>query len=180
MILKLLYSVPSKRFDPHQSMCVDGRGGWVFSQVNVDRVVSSLEDFDLIYGLGVLIEDAIDDDFVRGTRLTARMDGEIIGTNELEWKVPNPMWHKFEKNSIVEWAQSLNMNLSGEGLVEITLELRFDSYDKWLPVEGHAYCRVTLAIPEEIPELDRRFAGRLSFWWRSLFQKPFWPAGRSI
>lgn len=179
MSLKLLYSVPAKRFEPYQSLCEDGRGGWTFSQVSVDRTVSSLEDFFLIYGLGVLIEDAENEDHVLATRLTARMDNDIVGTNELTWKSPNSMWHKLGQDSIIEWVQSLELNLPQEGLIEISLEVKLHSQDGWQLVDGRAYCRVTLAKPEEIPELDRRFTGRLAFWWRSLFQKQFWPAGHS-
>lgn len=179
MSLKLLYSVPAKRFEPHQSLCDDGRGGWTFSQVNVDRVVSQLEDYYLLFGFGVLVENALDDDFVTATKLTARMDGEVIGVSELVWESPNRMWGKEGSDAIFEWAQTIEMQPTHEGLITVSIDVNLKCQEaQWLSVEGNAYCRLTLAKSGEIPALEKRLAGRLRFWWQSLFQKAFWPRSK--
>ena len=54
MNLKLIAWAPGKRFDPERKLCSDGRGGWVFSQVNVDRHITEYEDYWLIFYFGVL------------------------------------------------------------------------------------------------------------------------------
>jgi len=176
MHLKLISSVPSKRWDPCRNMCADGRGGWVFSQVNVDRVVSGYRGFYMLFGLGVLAENAKPEDYVEQTKLTARMDGDVIGTDVLTWKHPNPMWRFHAGDAIFEWAQYIPMVPSKDGMISVSIDAKIHSQVDWMPVDGNAYCRITKA---PINELDDPFIPSFWFTIKNAFRKPFWPNGTS-
>jgi len=176
MQLKLIASVPSKRWDPCDDLCADGRGGWVFSQVNVDRVVSGYRDFYMLFGLGVLAENASPNDFVEQTRLTARMDNDVIGTDVLTWKHPNPMWGFHDGDAIFEWAQSIKMTPTGDGMISVAIDVRINSEDDWMPVDGNAYCRI-MKMPG--CKAEARFVPSFWFTIKNAFRKPFWPDGNA-
>ena len=174
MHLKLIASVPSKRWDPCRELSSDGRGGWVFSQVNVDRVISGYRDYYMLFGLGVLATDAKPDDCVEQTKLTARMGKDVIGTDVLTWKDPNPMWGFHDGDAIFEWAQLIEMKPERDGMIAVSIDAKIKSQDDWLPVDGNAYCRIT---KDPTCKADTRFVPSLWFTIKNAFRKPFWPNG---
>lgn len=178
MELQLIASMPGKRFDPCRTICADGRGGWVFSQVNVDRTISIYHEFQLLFCLGVLVKNALECDYVEATRLTARMEDQDIGSDELAWRQPNSMWGYQNGSAIFEWVQSLTMKPEKDGLIAVQIEAKLNSRSDWIPVNGNAFCRIARAGSNERPKLDRRFVSPLAFTLRNLFQKPFWPGKR--
>ena len=115
MDLKLIASAPAKRFDAERKLCSDGRGGWVFSQVNVDRKITDYKDYWLVFYFGVLVESASEDDCVEFTQLTATMDGQEIGSSDLEWKRPNSMWGYDNGDAIFEFSQAIMSNQNRMG-----------------------------------------------------------------
>lgn len=176
MQLKLIASVPSKRWDPCRNLCSDGRGGWVFSQVNVDRVVSGYRGFYMLFGLGVLAKNAGPEDYVEQTRLTARMGDDVVGTDVLTWKHPNPMWGFHDGEAIFEWAQYLPMIPERDGMISVAIDAKIHSQDDWLQVDGNAFCRIT-----KVPncKTDARFVPSFWFTLKNAFRKPFWPHGNA-
>ena len=171
MNLKLIAWAPGKRFDSERKLCSDGRGGWVFSQVNVDRHISDYEDYWLIFFIGVLVESANENDFVESTRLSATMDGQEIGDNELEWKRPNPMWGYDNGNAIFEFSQPIMMQPKHDGMITFSLRAKLNSQPYWIPVAGNGYCRIKLVSEHELPD---RWVSPTSFSLRSLLKKSFW------
>ena len=171
MNLKLIGWAPGKRFDPDRKLCSDGRGGWVFSQVNVDRHITDYDDYWLIFYFGVLVESANENDFVESTHVTAEMDGIEIGTNELEWKRPNPMWGYADGDAIFEFSQPIMMQPTHDGMITFKLRAKLNSQSDWMPIDGNGYCRIKLVEQDELPD---RWVGSTSFSFRSLFRKPFW------
>ena len=171
MNLKLIAWAPGKRFDADHELCSDGRGGWVFSQVNVDRHIADYDDYWLIFYFGVLVESAYKDDFVESTHLTAEMDGVEIGTNELEWNHPNSMWGYADGDAIFEFSQPIMMQPTTNGMITFKLRAKLNSQPDWLPVQGNGFCRIKLV--EQDPRPDR-WVGSTWFSLRSLFSKPFW------
>jgi len=127
MNLKLIGWAPGKRFDAEPKLCSDGRGGWVFSQVNVDRHITDYEDYWLIFYFGVLVESANEQDFVESTHVTAEMHGQEIGSNELEWKRPNPMWGYADGDAIFEFSQAIMMQPTRDGLITFHLRAKLNS-----------------------------------------------------
>ena len=171
MKLKLIAWAPSKRFDPQKKLCDDGRGGWVFSQVNVDRHISDFTDYWLIFYFGVLVENANENDYVEEIHLTATMHGEEIGTNSQPWKQPNPMWGYQNGDAIFEFSQPIMMYPKSDGLISFSMKVKLNSQDDFLPVEGNGYCRIKLVEEKEIAD---RWVGSMSFSLRTMFAKPFW------
>jgi hypothetical protein len=153
MKLTLIAWAPARRFDARKELCVDGRGGWTFSQVNVDRWIPGYADYRLTFYFGVLVEAAFRDDFVRCTRLTASMKGDRIGSGELEWKKPNPMWGYLDGDAIFEFAQPITMQPTQDGLITFSMEVLLNSQSDWLPVDGNGYCRIRRV--DEDPHPDR-------------------------
>ena len=176
MNLKLIAWAPGKRFDAERKLCLDGRGGWVFSQVNVDRHITDYENYWLIFYFGVLVESANQDDYVESTRLTATMAGQEIGTDELEWKRPNPMWGYDNGDAIFEFSQPITMQPTQDGLITFKLQVKLHSQLDWLPINGSGYCRIKLVNEHADPD---RGVNSTSFSFRSLFSKGVWgPASR--
>ena len=176
MNLKLIAWAPGKRFDAERKLCSDGRGGWVFSQVNVDRHITEYKDYWLIFYFGVLVESANENDYVESTHLTATMDGQEIGTDELEWKRPNSMWGFDNGDAIFEFSQAITMQPTKNGLITFTLRAKLHSQRDWMPIEGNGYCRIRLV--DEQTSTDR-WVNSTSFSFRSLFSKRFWgPSNR--
>ena len=169
MNLKLIACAPGKRFDAERKLCSDGRGGWVFSQVNVDRHITDYEDYWLIFYFGVLVESANENDFVESTQLTAIMNGQEIGQDTLDWKRPNPMWGYAEGDAIFEFSQPIMMQPSRDGLITFKLRAKLNSQTDWMPIDGNGYCRIKLIEKDAAPE---RWVGSTSFSFRSLFSKP--------
>ncbi len=154
MELRLIASLPGKSLENKRRFCVDGRGGWTLSQINADRYVSSFDGYYLVFCLAVEAADAIPDDFVEATRLTAAIDGVRIGQNVREWTRPNTMWNCQDSVAIFEWAQDLEMQPTKGGLISVAIEIKLRSQDGWLPVSGNAYCRIT-KIDESFPYQPR-------------------------
>ncbi len=171
MNLKLIACAPSKRFDSDRKLCSDGRGGWVFSQVNVDRHITEYADYWLIFYCGVLVEAAVENDYVEATCLTAELAGEEIGSNELQWKRPNSMWGYQNGNAIFEFSQPIMMQPTRDGMITFSLRAKLNSQSDWLPVAGNGYCRIKLVEQDSLPD---RWVGSTQFSFRSLFSKPFW------
>jgi len=138
MHLKLIASVPSKRWDHCRDLPAGARGGWVFSQVNVDRVISDCRDYYMLFGLGVLAVDAISNDYIEQTKLTARMDSDVIGTDVLTWKHPNRMWAIHNGDAIFEWAQLIALDPERDGMISVSIDAKIKSQDDWLTVDGNA------------------------------------------
>ena len=171
MNLKLIAWAPGKRFDPERKLCSDGRGGWVFSQVNVDRHITDYEDYWLIFYFGVLVKSAIEHDFVESTHVTAKMGGQEIGTNLLDWKRPNPMWGYDHGDAIFEFSQPIMMQPTQDGMITFHLRAKLNSQPDWIPIVGTGYCRIKLVDPQDLPD---RWVNSTSFSFRSFFSKPFW------
>jgi len=171
MKMKLIASAPSKRFDAPKQLCTDGRGGWVFSQVNVDRSIADREDYWLVFFLGVLVEDANENDYVESTRITARMNGQTIGTDTLDWKRPNPMWGYLDGNTIFEWSQPIMMQPTDDGMILFSIESKLSSQSDWHSVSGNAYCRIKLT---DESELEDRWVSSGSFTLKALLRKSVW------
>ena len=173
MNLKLIAWAPGKRFDAERKLCSDGRGGWVFSQVNVDRHITDYEDYWLVFYCGVLVQSANEDDYVESTHLTATLNGQEIGEHELEWKRPNPMWGYANGDAIFEFSQPIMMQPTKDGLITFSLRAKLNSQPDWLPISGNGYCRIKLVDQLEDPD---RWVGATSFSFRSLFSKSVWGA----
>ena len=171
MNLKLIAWAPGKRFDAERKLCSDGRGGWVFSQVNVDRHTTDYEDYRLIFYFGVLVESANEDDYVESTRLTATMAGQVIGTDELEWKRPNQMWGYDNGDAIFEFSQPIMMQPEQDGLITFSLQAKLYSQPDWTPIDGNGYCIIKLVDEHADPS---RWVNSTSFSFRSLFSKSVW------
>ena len=171
MNVKVIAWAPGKRFDADRRLCSDGRGGWVFSQVNVDRQLTDYEDYWLICYFGVLVESANENDFVESTHLTAEMEGQEVGTNELEWKRPNPMWGYADGDAIFELSQPIMLQPTKDGLITFKLRAKLNSQSDWLPVDGNGYCRIRLVEEDLMPD---SWVGSTSFSLRSLFKSSFW------
>ncbi len=85
MKLQLIASMPGKSLENKHHFCVDGRGGWTLSQLNVDRCVSDYRDFYLVFCLGVLAPDVREVDFVESSRMTAKMgDWSILKQSRID------------------------------------------------------------------------------------------------
>ena len=150
-------------------MCVDGRGGWTLSQLNVDRCIADYSDYYLVFCLGVLVRDANEQDYVESTRLTAAMDELQIGTSLREWKRPNAMWNHVDGMAVFEWAQLIEMQPITDGLIEVTIEAKLNSQPDWLTVDGMAYCRIT-KVDDSVP-LPRLWESSLIFSLREFLPK---------
>lgn len=155
MQLKLLSSCPGKRFDNEPRLSDDGRGGWQLSQVNTDRWISDYEDYFLVFCFAVLATNANEDDFVEVSKLTASMNGEHIGVDELRWKIPNEMWLVMDGDAIFEWAQAIDLNPKSDGLIKIQLDIKLNSQSDWLTVEGNAFARIRNM--GEMPQMNWRW-----------------------
>ena len=142
MELRLLTSCPGKRFDNEPRLSDDGRGGWQLSQINTDRWISDYEGYYLVFCFAVLATNASEGDFVQKTRVTARMNDEVIGTNVLNWKSPNEMWLVFDNEAIFEWPQGIDLNPSADGLITFSIEAKINSQDEWIAVLGNGYARI--------------------------------------
>ncbi|EMB15784.1 hypothetical protein [Rhodopirellula europaea] len=174
MHLKLIASVPSKRWDPCRELSADGRGGWVFSQVNVDRLISDYDDYYMLFGLGVLAANAMPNDYVEQTKLIARMGNDVVGTDVLTWKHPNSMWGIHDGDAIFEWAQLIALDPERDGMISVSIDAKIKSQDDWLPVDGNAYCRITRSSECKV---EARFVPSFWFTIKNTFRKPFWPNG---
>ena len=148
MELQLIAALPGKSLENKINMCVDGRGGWTLSQLNVYRYITDYTDYFLVFCIGVLATDATDGDFVESTRLTARIDDELIGTSTREWATPNGMWNCQGSTAVFEWAQDLIMQPTCDGLITVAIDVKLKSQIDWLPVNGNAFCRITKVEPD--------------------------------
>ena len=142
MQLRLLTACPGKRFDNEPRLSVDGRGGWQLSQINTDRWISDYDGYFLVFCFAVLATDAKEDDFVERTRITARMNGDVIGTDEYEWKSPNDMWLVFDGEAIFEWPQGIDLSPTTDGLITFSIDVKIKSQNDWIAVDGNGFVRI--------------------------------------
>ena len=142
MEMKLIASFPGKRFDNERRLAEDGRGGWILSQVNVDRLINDYEDYYLIFCFAVLVDDALDDDHVQCTRVTAKMGDDVIGVDEYKWRPNNEMWTVINGQAIFEWPQCINMSPVRDGIIELSIEVKLASRSDWTTVSGNGYARI--------------------------------------
>lgn len=143
MQITLMAAVPCKRFD-FQPRCEDGRGGWVFSQFGTDRYVADPANYGVKLGLAVFASPAVDGDYIESTELSARMNGQTIGTDLLRWKVPNKGGEKHGDLSIYEWVQDVDAPVERSGLVAISIAVKLKSQAEMLAVDGMAYVHVAI------------------------------------
>jgi len=165
MEMQLIGSYPGKRFDWDSRLCLDGRGGWMMSQMNVDRCVDLEEEeagsHYLIFCLAVLVADAKKDDKVAATRMTAMQGGTNVGVSEYEWSATNTMWNMHEGNAAFEWPQSIEIDTDSYGLVTISIHVKLKSSGRWVLVNGNAYTRILET--NLIPNKERRHASALLY-----------------
>ena len=140
----LMAAVPCKRFD-YEPMCKDGRGGWVFSQFGADRYAADPTSFAIKLGLAVFTMPPIqDDEYVEWTELTARMEDEVVGEDQMHWRCPNEAARRHADVSTVEWIQAISCPINRNGLIEVSAAVKLSSQSEAIPVEGAAYVHVTI------------------------------------
>ena len=142
MKMKLIASFPGKRFDSERRLSEDGRGGWTLSQINVDRWINDYEDYYLIFCFAVLVDDALDDDHVQCTRVTAKMGDDVIGVDEYKWRPNNKMWTAINGQVIFEWPQCIEMSPAQDGIIQLSIQVKLASCSDWIPVAGNGYARI--------------------------------------
>ena len=155
MKMKLIGSFPGKRFDNERRLSEDGRGGWTLSQANVVRWINDYEGYYLMFFFAVLVDEALENDHVQCTRVTARMGDEVIGVDEYNWRTNNKMWCVMDGQAIFEWPQCIEMTPTHNGLIEFSIEAKLASCPEWMPIAGHGYARIrNIGFSQD---LDRRW-----------------------
>ena len=139
-MLTLLSAVPCSRVDLTPS-CVDGRGGWVYSQCDPSRCYESFENSTVFLALSVFSERSDKIENIDSTKLTAVMNGEVIGSSTLQWQDNNWGVH-LDDGSVYSWPQHVTINPIHNGLVEVSIEVQFDSRSAPVVVSQSAYCHV--------------------------------------
>ena len=135
-------SVPCKRFD-FAPRCLDGRGGWTFSQFGADRYGAQLSDLAIKMGLAVWVTPAVPDQYVEYSKLIAVAGGAEIGSDVLEWKHPNDGGANHSDGTVFEWIQDVDCPVDGDTLIEVSIHLKLNCEDEYLPVHGNAFVHVT-------------------------------------
>jgi len=152
----------------------DGRGGWVFSQAAADRYISDYEHYYIVFGLAVLADNAIADDYVESTRLTARMKDRVLGVDEMKWHQPNTMWGFHDGKAIFEWSQRVAPVVTEDGMIECDIDIKFHSQNEYVRVSQPAYCHITRVSDSSSQCGNQRFESSIRFTLSSLFRKPRW------
>ena len=110
--------------------------------MNVDRSVSSYEDYYLIFCLAGLIENADETTRVATTRITATMHESVIGISEWKWYPDNNMWTVLNGDAIFEWPQAIELEPKTDGLIQFSIDVKLTTFQQWITLDGHAYARV--------------------------------------
>lgn len=140
--VNLMSSVPCKRFD-FSPLCIDGRGGWTFSQYGSDRYVADPSILGVKLGLAIWVSPPVPGDFIQQTELNATMGDEMVGTDLLYWKNPNSGGQHHEDGSVFEWIQDIKTPVKKTGLLSITLRIKLHSQAEFLPVAGNVMLHIT-------------------------------------
>ena len=142
MKLLLMASVPCKRFD-FAPLCEDGRGGWTFSQFGADRYVAKPQSHAVKLGLAIWATPPIDGDYIESTELTSSCEGQVLGTNTLDWRRPNAGGAHHDTGSVYEWIQDVDAPIDSDGLVSVSIRVKLHSQPTMLDVHGVALVHVT-------------------------------------
>lgn len=141
MKLLLMASVPCKRFD-FSPRCEDGRGGWTFSQFGADRYVARPSNLGIKIGLAVWVTPAVPGQYIEYSKLIAAAGGIEIGSDVLEWRHPNSGGAHHADGTAFEWIQDVDCPINDDSLIEVSIQLKLNCVDYFLPVDGNAYVHV--------------------------------------
>ena len=139
---KLIAAFPGKRFDINTHYSDDGRGGWCLAQMNVDRSISTYEDYYLIFCFAALIENADPDTRVENTKVVATMHGKEIGCSEMKWRSGNEMWTVVDGDAIFEWPQCIEMEPESDGLIQFSVHAKLTTLSEPIALDGNGYARI--------------------------------------
>jgi hypothetical protein len=142
MKLSLLSAIPCSRVDLMRC-CKDGRGGWVYSQVDPCRCFTDFKNScGLFFALSVFAAPAVEPkDSIEHTVLVAEIHGEEIGTSTLEWGDGN--WGiDLEDGTVFSWTQSVPITPTSNGLVTVRISVKLRSQPAPIEVSHPAFCHI--------------------------------------
>lgn len=116
----------------------------MFSQFGADRYVADPINHAVKLGLAVFATPAVEGDYIEVTELTARMDGTTIGTDYLEWRLPNSGAVYHGNLNVFEWIQEVHAPITRSGLVEISVVVKLNSQTEKVVVDGKAYIHISI------------------------------------